>query len=85
LPAHQFAKLCLAPPLALAQGTDVHADYGRLSLRDVVYAATPTRRHAPASFASTAKDRFPAVFRVPAPVNRQRLYDPEAPAPLTVG
>ena len=30
LPAHQFAELRLTPPLALAQGPDVHADDGRL-------------------------------------------------------
>jgi hypothetical protein len=59
LPAHQFAELRLTPPLALAQGTDVHADNGRLPLRDAVNAATPAPRHAPAPFATIAKIAFP--------------------------
>jgi hypothetical protein len=53
-------------------------------LRDVVYAATSARCHA-RLFREYGEDRFPVVFRVPAPVNRQRLYDPESLATLTVG
>src|SRR5271166_156399 len=48
-----------------------------------------TRRRVPASHARLLReyreDLFPAVLRVPAPMSRQRLYDLEPPAPLTVG
>ena len=46
MPAHQFAEPRLPPPFALAQGTDVHADNGRLPFRNLIYAATPAPRHA---------------------------------------
>lgn len=59
VPAHHFAELCLTPAFALAQGADVRADDGRLLVRDVVYAAASSRRHAPVSFASTARMTFP--------------------------
>ena len=84
MPAHQLAEPRLTPPLALAQGADVHAEGGRLPFRDLILRgdAAPASRACP--FREYREDPFPAVFRVPAPVSRQRLHDPDAPALVTV-
>jgi hypothetical protein len=68
LPAHQSGESCLAPPLAPAQRAKVRAGDGGLPFWDLVYATAPSRGHASSFFYEYREDRFPAVFRVPAPV-----------------
>src|SRR6266567_2958855 len=58
-PAHQFAELCLGPPVALAQRADVHRDDDGLGFRELTGAVTPSRRHALVLPASIAKTAFP--------------------------
>ena len=53
-PAHQLAELRLGPSLALAEGTNVHADDGALLPWDLACRATPFPHHALACFVSTA-------------------------------
>ncbi len=47
-PAHQFAGLCLIPAVSLAKDSDVRAGNGGLIFRDLIDAAAPSPRYAPA-------------------------------------
>jgi hypothetical protein len=77
-PTHQLAELRLVQPRRLAEGADVHPDDGTLfggicRLR---------RRSSCARLLGEYRiDRFPAVFGVPPPAVRQRVNDPQSPAP----